>query len=124
MASKINDREEFDRLLNTSQAKDFLFRAEHEMFPKLQSSMMSLVLGSSQPDAKLALEIGAAILFDKPLVVMVPKGKKISAGLLRAAHEVIEYDDLDENASKKIRDAVTRILEEQKKKEGSAGGKE
>jgi hypothetical protein len=102
----------FEELLNTSEVKDFLFRAEKDMFPAMKGSVMSLIIGSDKPDAKLALEIGAAILFDKPLIVMVPRGRKVSAQLRRIADEIIDYDGLDDKTAKQVRAAMFRIIKE------------
>jgi hypothetical protein len=102
----------FEELLNTSEAKDFLFHAEKDMFPAMKGSVMSLIIGSDKPDAKLALEIGAAILFDKPLIVMIPRGRKVSSQLRRIADEIIDYDGLDDKTAKRVRAAMFRIIKE------------
>ena len=86
-------RKSLDELLNEGEVKDFLFRAERDMFPKMKASVMSLVIGSEKPDVKLALEVGAAILFDKPLLIVVPPGRTIPASLRRVATVVLEEFD-------------------------------
>ena len=54
--------EDFDNYLDTVEMKNWLERARREMFPKLAASAMSLMIINSQPDPKLCLELGAAIL--------------------------------------------------------------
>ena len=54
------DEASFEELLNRSEVKDWLHRAEREMFPKMKACAVSVVIGSEHADAKLALEIGAA----------------------------------------------------------------
>ena len=86
----MNDASSFEDLLNLAEMRDFLFRAQRDMFPKMQASALSLVIGSDEPDAKLALEVGAAVLFDKPLLLVIPAGRVVSASLRRAATEIVE----------------------------------
>lgn len=105
-------KQSLEELLNTAEAKDFLFRAERDMLPKMRDSVISLVIGCDpeEVDIKLCLEVGAAILMDKPLLVCVPPGRKISAGLVRVATEVIELDISTPEASAKFKEAVDRLV--------------
>lgn len=106
------DQDSFEDLLNQAEVRDFLRHAETEMFPKMKVSAMTLVIGTEDPDIKLALEIGAAILFDKPLLVVMLKGRKVSAGLRRVAHTVIEIDDfISPESMAQVREAITNMLE-------------
>lgn len=108
----MNDREKksLDELLDEGEAKDWLFRAERDMFPKMKASMLSMVVNSA-PDAKLALEIGAAILFDKPLVVVALKGQTVPQNLRRIASEVVEIDNYQSpEGQAKVRAAIEREL--------------
>lgn len=103
-----------DELLNQSEVKDMLFRAEREMFPKMRDSAMSLIIGTSECDAKLALEVGAAVLLDKPLLVVIIPGRTISATLRRVATHVVEIDMFgDPDAQKKLKVAVALVLNKQ-----------
>jgi hypothetical protein len=104
------DERTFEDLLNQSEVKDFLQRADREMFPKMRGSALSLVIGTDKPDAKLALEVGAAVLFDKPLLVVIPRGRVIPDGLRRIAAEIVEIDDFTSPAATtEIQKAITRM---------------
>ncbi len=89
------DISDFDSLLERAEVKDWLFRAARDMFPKMKDSACSVVIGTDQCDAKLALEIGAAVMFNKPIIVALPKGRTIPDGLRRIAAEVVEIDDFN-----------------------------
>jgi len=58
--------------------------------------VLSLVPGGDKPgpnfDVKFALETGAAVLLDKPIVAVVTPGSTLPPGLARVAHAVIEAD--------------------------------
>lgn len=102
----------FDELLNEGEVKDFLFRAERDMLPKMKASCMSVVIGAEDSDIKLALEVGAAILFDKPLLVVVPPGRIIPAGLRRVATLVLdEFDFTAPDAQARLKQAIDTMME-------------
>lgn len=107
-----------NELLNSAEAKDFLFRAEQNMLPKMRDSAMSLVIGCDPEDVdiKLCLEVGAAVLMDKPLLIVVPPGRKISAGLRRVATEVVELDISKPESQAKFKQAFDRVMAKGKAK--------
>lgn len=103
----------FEELLNTAEVKDFLFRAEHEMFPKMADSACSLTIYSGAWDAKLAVELGAALLLDKPIILLAVKGVAIPARLRRIADQVVEVGDVNEpGAKEKVQAALRAVLGE------------
>jgi len=105
------DEKSFEDLLNQSEVKDWLHRAERDMFPKMKGSVLSLVIGTDKPDAKLALEVGAAVLFDKPLIVVLQKGVTIPAGLRRIAHTIVEIDNFrSREGIVKMQAAISSVL--------------
>ena len=73
-------------------AEDFFQRAKRVTFPKLKASAMSLMI-VSDPDPKLCLELGAAILFDKPILALVPRGQTCPLSLRTVAHKVLEISN-------------------------------
>jgi hypothetical protein len=100
-----------DELLDQAEVKDWLFRAEREMFPKMETSRLCLLIVNGKPDARLALEIGAAILLDKPIIVLVLEGKAISDKLRAIASEIVTIENMtDSGAQSKIRAALGRVL--------------
>jgi hypothetical protein len=95
--------------------REFLERARHEMFPKMKSSAMvlSILPDGVKVDAKLALELGAALLFDKPIIIIVAKNEKVSPRLRMVADEYIEYEGgIDNPATQaKLQAAILRTVE-------------
>jgi hypothetical protein len=60
--------------------------------------VMSLVPGG-EPDLKFAVELGLAIMLDKPVIAVAFAGLDVPPGLRRVAHAVIELEhDLDTEA--------------------------
>lgn len=63
--------------------------------PKIADSayvMAIAPMAGNKADIKQAVEIGLAILMDKPLIVIAPTGRTIADRLLRIADHVIEGD--------------------------------
>ena len=56
------------------QIEDYLEHARREMFPKMKQSALVISVLNAEPDAKQCLELGAAILFEKPLVILALRG--------------------------------------------------
>lgn len=62
--------------------------------PKIKQSAHMMVIGpvAGTFEIEMATQIGAAILLDKPLVVVAPKGRAVGEKLKRIADHVIEAD--------------------------------
>jgi hypothetical protein len=61
---------------------------------KLGDSHIFMALVPDEPDIKAAVELGLAILFDKPIVSVVMPGREISGHLRRVSDRII-YADID-----------------------------
>lgn len=79
------------------------------MLPKLAESAASLTLYTGGMDLKLAVELGAAILLDKPIMIVVAPGVKVPEHLVRAADKIIEADILGDpkTAAAKVQAALS-----------------
>lgn len=64
--------------------------AREDLAPKVASSAYVMAIAAAgDVDPKQALEIGYAILLDKPIVVVVPAGREVPPGLARLARRVV-----------------------------------
>lgn len=93
------------------EAKDWLEEtANNSRRPISESSaFISLYTNNVGADAKCALELGLAILMDKPIIVIATKGIKVPKSLLKLA-DAIEYIDKDRPMD--IGAAVKKIVKE------------
>jgi hypothetical protein len=97
---------------------DYLDHARREMFPKMKASAISIVC-AGEPDPKLCLELGAAIMFDKPIIVLAPPGCKIPLSLRTIAHKVIEdVKPNDADSARRIQSAMQELMEVWKFRKG------
>ena len=87
---------------NPYKSDDFLFWADTmraRLIPKMKNSANVLMIApdmNTSFDIEFALQIGASILLEKPLILLVHRGRKIPPKLLAIADRVIEtnLDDL------------------------------
>jgi hypothetical protein len=78
--------------------------------PLIDGSQFSMFLSDQRIHWRAALELGAAILFDKPLLVVVLPGQPVTAKLRLVATEVVEISGINRPADQeKIRLAIERI---------------
>lgn len=84
------------------QFKTFAEHALRDAVPAIASSsyVIAVAPNGGTADIKIAVEIGLAILMDKPLIVLAPKDRTVAARLLRIADVVIEVD-MDTEAGRK-----------------------
>ena len=98
-----------DDLFDHPELKAYFLHAQREMFPKLKSSAVSIAIMSDDPDPKLCLELGAAILFDKPILALVPDDRPLPANLKRVAAAVVRGNLKDPRVMKELQEAIARI---------------
>lgn len=91
--------------------KKFAKRVMDEMVPAMHGSAYVITIApkGGEADVKLAVEIGFAILMDKPLIVFVPKGRAVGERLARIADHVLEADMTTEAGQKEAMNKL-RIL--------------
>src|SRR5580658_4356577 len=78
----------------------FLESAAQEMMPKMEASAIALILFDGTIDAAICVQLGAAILMNKPIIlIVVDKKEELPAALLRVASEVV-YGSMKEPGTK------------------------
>lgn len=90
---------------------EFFQQAKDEMFPKMEASAFALAILDT-PTPKLCMELGAAVLFDKPLILIVTDPEmKIPANLKRVASAIVVGHPSDPAIQKQLQDAMTAVIE-------------
>jgi hypothetical protein len=90
--------------------KDYGDRFRREVLPKILNSAIFLSIQSEEFDVKMATEMGAALLMDKPLLLVCPPGRHIPERLRRAADIVIDnWDAADPDAQERFADALKKL---------------
>ena len=83
----------------------------HVLQPMTDSQfVMSLVpKDPQQSDIKFAVELGMAMMLDKPLVMVVQPGTKVPDKIVRVADAIFEWDPDDPDAGKKMRAKIDEL---------------
>lgn len=93
---------------------DYSAAFRREVLPNLMSSACFLSIGAEtgEFDVKQATEIGAALLLDKPFLLIVPKGRKVGERLRRAADAVVDdFDPRQPTSQERVVAAIRRLTE-------------
>ena len=91
--------------------RDLQEHANRSLFPKLGQSRFSMAVIDGEPDVKLCLEVGASLLLDKPLILVVKRNSfLIPLKLRNLAEAIIEYDALRRGCVRRQVQEATRRL--------------
>lgn len=83
--------------------------------PIMESAAVIVLLPGSEVDVKVCLEIGAAVLLDKPILAIALPGRPVPVVLRRIATHVIEADPDTHEGRELIRLAVNDVLADVRK---------
>ena len=89
-----------------------------DLVDKMQSSNVFMTLlpqevNADTIDVKIALEIGVAVLLDKPIILAVRPGTRVPDKLVRASDRIVEFDPSREDLLEHIGKAVFDLLEKE-----------
>lgn len=94
---------------------EFFEHARREMFPKLRDSQMVVTLFAGEPDPKLCMELGAALLFDKPILGVAMGDFEIPDRLQRLLTDTVRIDDTESlregPGADRLAAAIERLLQ-------------
>lgn len=88
--------------------KAFLQDAK-ERLPKLigDSSVCLALVTENGPDPKFCIELGYMVTLDKPIIILVRPGGKVSSKLIAVADEIVEWTG--ELADSGLTEAMDRV---------------
>jgi hypothetical protein len=92
---------------------DFVSHVRRDAVEKIAGSAVFVSLApEGEPDIKFAVELGIAIMLDKPILVVRIPGRPVPEHLRRVADEIVDADvDLEEGRDR-LQQAIVRMLEE------------
>jgi len=97
-------------LFDDPNLQSYLTRAEREMLPMMEKSAIAITLVTGSVDVKICLEIGAAIMLDKPIIAVISEGAKVPANLKRVANVIVEGNMKDAATLAKLQQAISNIM--------------
>jgi hypothetical protein len=91
-------------------AQEWRERANRELLPKIKGSAFVVSVNPGEdPDAKIAVETGMAILLDKPIILFSPPGRYIPQKLRQVADAIITGDPSSPETQRKFTEAIERL---------------
>jgi nucleoside 2-deoxyribosyltransferase len=91
-------------------------RIRAELVPKIEGSDIFCSITPSSPDkvdVKFAVELGLAIMMDKPIVATMEPGTKVPAKLAAVVDKFVEMDfDNISDSSRRLAEAAQELSEE------------
>jgi hypothetical protein len=91
---------------------DFIDRVRRDAAEKIAGSAAFISLApAGEPDIKFAVELGIAIMLDKPILVVQMPGRPLPEHLRRVADEIIEADIDVEEGRARLQEAIGRMVE-------------
>lgn len=95
--------------------KQFAKHVQEFTIPAMQESSIFISITPSKPgeiDIQFAVQLGAAIMLDKPIVAIVQPGAPISEKLSRVVDRFIELDLEDPNFHDRLKEVIKELVEE------------
>lgn len=95
---------------------DFEKFQEHvraELAPNMMKSAFCCLIVPSSPeavDAKMCIELGMMVLFDKTIIAVVQPGTEVPAKLVAIADRIVEFSGDDADCARRIREAVEDLM--------------
>ena len=84
------------------------------VLPNLEQSSVSACFFDGKIDPKIAIEVGASVLLDKPMIAMVQAGTSVPEKMVRVFDEIVEVDATDhEGTSVRLMEAIERVNSKQ-----------
>lgn len=107
-------RQEYKDAWQTPTAKRWVEHVLNDMEPKLADSAISLsmVPGDREGDVKFWVELGASIMYDKPIIAVAFDDRVLPEKLKLVADEIVRCPDgVNEEASERIQAALMRVID-------------
>jgi hypothetical protein len=82
--------------------------------PNLKDSsiFISITPNDGKPDVKFAVELGFAIMYDKPIILAIPPGTKVPDRLVKVADRIVEIDMNDEDSRNRLMETIMEMRAE------------
>jgi hypothetical protein len=78
---------------------------------KIRDSAIVCSLVPEKPDAKYAVELGMSLMLDKPIVLVVPPGRRVPERLVRVADLIIDADISTEAGRHSMQNSLSEFIE-------------
>lgn len=94
-----------------TEVRKWAHRFEREVLPKIKNSTIGISIAPTDGDfdVKFAVELGAMIMLDKPILVIAAVGQVIPPKLMAIAHRVVYADMTTEAGQEAVMAAIQEM---------------
>jgi nucleoside 2-deoxyribosyltransferase len=92
----------------------WLEHVRDKLIPMVRKCHVSLNLVPGDPDPKFCVELGVAMMLDKPIIALVRPGVKLPLKLAKVADEIVEVPGgpQTKETAQRIQEAIERVMRE------------
>ena len=90
-------------------------RVRTELVPKIEDSKVFVSvtpLNKKEVDVKFAVELGLAVMLNKPIIALIEPNTEIPEKLARVVDRWVEYDRSDPKSMEKVVEVLSEIIKE------------
>lgn len=91
---------------------EFSRRCREELLPKIKDSDICMSIVPNDTDIKFAVELGLSIMLNKPIVALIPPGRKIPEKLARVVDRFVELDLNDPSGRQRLEEVLREMTGE------------
>jgi hypothetical protein len=97
--------------MNEHEEAEFARHVREQVTGPMAESFAVTTIWSGEPDWKICLETGAAVLLDKPIILLVVPGVKVPDKLAQIADDIIEMpaEGPTTESARRIAEAMRRL---------------
>jgi hypothetical protein len=92
--------------------EEFMREFHDNVMPQISESVLTLTIFSGAVDPKICLELGAAILYDKPIIVFATPDALIPLRLRNIASAIVVGEPSDPTVVQRLQDAMQAVMKE------------
>jgi hypothetical protein len=119
------DNKWVDEPKNDPEWDRYVKHVRETLVPKIEGSSIFISITPGNPkqvDVKFAVELGLAIMYDKPIIAVIAPGTKIPEKLARVVEKFVELENpQDPTGRERLIEAITEMMDEEKQKKGGDG---
>lgn len=101
---------------NSPEWNEYVERVHRELIPKIKDTNIFVSITPSTPDkvdVKFAVELGLAIMYNKPIIACIQPGTPIPEKLARVVDKFVELDLKDPAGRERLVEAIHEMSREQ-----------
>lgn len=103
----------WDEITQSEEWKDYCKRVREGLIPKVKdSSLVVSIVPAGEIDIKFAIELGMAVMMDKPIVAVIPPGTPVPEKLARVVDRFVELDFRDPTQRERLAETLKEMVEE------------